>query len=238
MGSFDEMRQAQVFFGPDRHVDMPAFRCGHHAAPGRVMDRRRVEAGADIDHQHRPARHLRCFDQRTQVFRGNMAQGIAGCLQIVQDRHDLRPGGAGQGAAVNAPVQIGHRGDAVLDRACRRNAGAIDRSDPAFGKIARQDGVQPRKPAVAEPPDAVSADTRAISQGDAGVGPADVGNKAKRGFGHRQAPVRCAGSGGVRKRAGKGVIGCFRGPLQGFEIDMHQAKAFFIPFGPFIIVQK
>jgi hypothetical protein len=93
---------------------------------------------------------------------------------------------------------------------------------------------------VAEALDAGGVDLRATGQRDAGVGAADIGNERQGSAGRVMGGLSCQAvvAVGIAPPAGECLIGRFRGPCQGFEIDMHDAEALFVAERPFVIVQE
>ena len=181
MRGLNKSHQRLIIRAVDRQRYMAAFRSGHDAAAHCGMHWHRVEPGADIHHQTGRLWAVigaggRARNNLAQAFRGKQRQGMAGGLQIVQQRHGLCPGRPGNAGLRHGPVQVGHFGNPVAHGARRRNAGPRQ-----IGRMIRQIGAQdrldPRIVAVCKTLDAASVDHCARSQRHAGIRAPNIGNK-------------------------------------------------------------
>ena len=145
------------------------------------MHRGGVHAGAHADDQHRCPRLGRTCNQRAQELRGNMAQGVALRLKIVQDCGLVSTGCAHQQGRINRPVQIGHHRDTVAHRACRSDANAVHFGHTGLCQILPQNRLKAGIIGIRESGDAAGAHHGAIGKCDTGVGAANIGNDGKRG---------------------------------------------------------
>ena len=192
---FQKAREAQVSLVADRHRDMTAFGRGYDAAPGRVVHRRGIDAGAEAHHQHRGIGHRRRGHDGAQILGRDMAERLTLGLQVVQDGDLGGPGRAGQLRMVDDPSEVGHLGHAMPHRASGGDTGRLDRGDARFTEIAAQDRFQTVKFGVGEFGHSVRADLGAIGKGDAGVGAADIGEDGSHGV----TLLRGAGRGGCAR---------------------------------------
>lgn len=176
--------------------DVAGLGRGDEAAGGGVVDRGGVEAGAGADHQRGGvAGSCVGLDHRNEVVGRDMAYGVALRLQVVQQRHVGGAGGAADRVGVHRPVDVRQFGPAVLHRAGDGDAGALAPGHAARLEIGGEDRLKPLVVGVAEAFDGAFDQSGTVGQGDAGVGAADVGDKAGvvgQGRGHGGADPRMA----------------------------------------------
>ena len=191
MRLFHISHQRQIGLRPHRQRHMSAFGRRHQPPARRGMDRGRVEAGADADHQPRRAGGIvgRAFDDRAQKGWVERVEPVALCLKVVQHRHARGPGRLCHARAVDAPVEVGHMRDAIVHRPRHGDAGAFDGRRTGIGQVAGQNLAQPGMVGIGEAADGAAVDLCPPGQRHAGVGSAYVRDKGCHGWacmlGHR-----------------------------------------------------
>ena len=129
VSGLDELCKTEICVIADGHGDVTGFGRRHIASRIKVMNHSGVEAGADTDHE------LRCTAAGTGLrhdlaqMRGrDMTQCVPFGLQVVQERDGSCSDGFRNLRDVNAPVDVGEFGGAVLDRAGDGDTGHVVRN--------------------------------------------------------------------------------------------------------------